>query len=147
MMAAKMRCGLEMIRSLAPLLLVALLMTSCATSRTPITALPRFSEEAQADIIIRYYSDDTSYVLKPVTTDGPFLTILKKDEVFALAKQQPGRQLAVVALIHYDAESQSDAVKLDWTTLLTEAGYQRIVFLRARNSMKMNGLYVLANGG
>jgi hypothetical protein len=147
MMAAKMRCGLEMIRSLAPLLLVALLMTSCATSRTPITALPRFNEEAQADIIIRYYSDDTSYVLKPVTTDGPFLTILKKDEVLALAKQQPGRQLAVVALIHYDAESQSDAVKLDWTTLLTEAGYQRIVFLRARNSMKMNGLYVLANGG
>jgi hypothetical protein len=136
-----------MIRISAPLLLVALLMTSCATSRTPITALPRFNEEAQADIIIRYYSDDTSYVLKPVTTDGPFLTILKKDEVLALAKQQPGRQLAVVALIHYDAESQSDAVKLDWTTLLTEAGYQRIVFLRARNSMKMNGLYVLANGG
>jgi hypothetical protein len=136
-----------MIRISAPLLLAALLMTSCATSRTPITALPRFSEEAQADLIIRYYSDDTSYVLKPVTTEGPFLTILKKDAVLALAKQQPGRQLAVVALIHYDAESQSEAVKLDWTTLLTEAGYQRVVFLRARNSMKMNGLPVLASGG
>jgi hypothetical protein len=122
-------------------------MTSCATSRTPITALPRFSEEAQADLVIRYYSDDTSYVLKPAMAEGPFLTILKKDQVLALAKQQPNRQLAVVALIHYGAESQADAVKHDWTNLLTEAGYRRIVFLRASNGMKVNGLPVLANGG
>ena len=136
-----------MIRISAPLLLVVLLLTSCATPRNPIAALPRFSEEDQADLIIRYYSDDTSYVLKPVTTEGPFLTIFKKDAVLALAKQQPGRQLAVVALIHYGTESQADAVKHDWTNLLTEAGYRRIVFLRARNSMKVNGLPVLASGG
>src|ERR1035437_10632665 len=135
-----------MIRILAPLLLVALL-TSCSTPRALNSAGPRFSEEAQADLIIRYYSDDTSYVLKPTTTEGAFLTILKKDAVLALAKRQPGRQLAVVALIHYGTESESAAVQQDWTSLLTEAGYQRIVFLRARNSMKMNGLPVLANGG
>ena len=136
-----------MIKSLAPLLLVVLLLTSCATSRNPIAALPRFGEEDQADLIIRYYSDDTSYVLKPTMTEGPFLTILKKDAVLALAKQQPGRQLAVVALIHYGNESESDAVKHNWASLLTEAGYRRVVFLRARNSMKMNGLPVLASGG
>jgi hypothetical protein len=136
-----------MIRISAPLLLMVLLLTSCATHRRSTASLPRFSEEEQANLIIRYYSDDTSYVLKPATTEGPFLTILRKDAVLALAKQQPGRQLAVVALIHYGAESQADAVKHDWTNLLTEAGYQRIVFLRARNSMKMNGLPVLAGGG
>ena len=136
-----------MIRILAPLSLAVLLLTSCATPQDPMAALPRFNEADQADLIIRYYSDDTSYVLKPATMEGPFLTILRKDAVLALAKQQPGRQLAVVALIHYTAESQADAVKHDWTNLLTEAGYQRIVFLRARNSMKMNGLPVLANGG
>ena len=146
-MAGKLRSSWVMIRTLAPLSLVMLMLTSCATSRNPIAALPRFSEEAQADLIIRYYSDDTSYVLKPVTTEGPFLTIFKKDAVLALAKQQPGRQLAVVALIHYGTESQADAVKHDWTNLLTEAGYRRIVFLRARNSMKVNGLPVLASGG
>jgi hypothetical protein len=106
-----------------------------------------FSEEAQADLIIRYYSDDTSYVLKPAAAEGSFLSIFKKEAVLALAKQQPSRQLAVVALIHYAGESQAAAVKQDWTTLLTEAGYRRVVFLRARNSMKMNGLPVLANGG
>ena len=59
-----------MIRISAPLLLVVLLLTSCATSRNPTAALPRFNEAEQADFIIRYYSDDTSYVLKPATTEG-----------------------------------------------------------------------------
>ena len=136
-----------MIRFLAPLLLVALLLTSCSTPRALNSAGPRFSEEEQADVIIRYYSDDTSYVLKPATTDGPFLTILKKDAVLDLAKQQPGRQLAVVVLIHYISESQDKAVKQDWTSCLTKTGYKRIVFLRGLNSMKVNGLAVLANEG
>ena len=135
-----------MIRILAPLLLVALL-TSCSTPRALNSAGPRFSEEEQADVIIRYYSDETSYVLKPTTTEGPFLTILKKDAVLDLAKQQPGRQLAVVVLIRYMNESQDKAVKQDWTSLLTKTGYKRIVFLRGLNSMKVNGLAVLANEG
>ena len=85
--------------------------------------------------------------LRRSTTEGAFMTILKKDAVLALAKQQPGRQLAVVAMIRYGTDGQDEEVKHDWTTLLTEVGYRRIVFLRARNSMKMNGLPVLANGG
>jgi type IV pilus biogenesis protein CpaD/CtpE len=129
-------------------LLVALLFTSCALHPpSQFSALPRFNEAEQADVIIRYYSDDTSYLLKPAATEGAFMTILKKDAVLALAKQQPSRELAVVALIHYASDTQAQEVKHDWTSLLTEAGYRRIVFLHARNSMKVNGLPVLANGG
>jgi hypothetical protein len=135
-----------MIRTSIPLLLVMLLMTSCATSPSPRAALPRFEEEAQADLIVRYYSDDTSYVLKPVKTDGPFLTILNKDAVFDLAKQQPGRELAVVVLIHYTLDSEAEKVKHAWTSLLTEAGYRRVVFLHALNSMQVTGLLVLSGG-
>jgi hypothetical protein len=132
----------------ASLSLVALLFTSCATQRlASLPAVPRFSEQEQADVIIRYYSDDTSYVLKPSSTEGPFLSIFKKDAVVALAKQQPGRQLAVVVLIHYVDEEVAEAVKRDWTKLLTETGYHRVVFLRAINSMRVNGLAVLAGGG
>jgi hypothetical protein len=112
-----------------------------------MAALPRFGEEEQANFIIRYYSDDTSYVLKPAKTEGRFLTVLNKDAVVALAKEQPRRQLAVVVMIHYGVETQADAVKHDWTSLLSEAGYQRVVFLRAFNGMKVNGLPVLASGG
>jgi hypothetical protein len=136
-----------MIRTSTPLLLVLLWLTSCATSRDPVAGLPRFSEEDQANLIIRYYCDDTSYVLKPTARDGPFLTVLKKDAVVALAKQQPDRQLAVVVLIHYKSGSQADAVKHDWTNLLTEAGYRRVVFLHASTSMKVNGLPVLTSRG
>lgn len=129
-----------------PLLLAMLLMTSCATPRPPEAALPRFNEQDQADLIVRYYSDETSYVLKPKKTDGPFLTIHDKNAVLDLAKQQPGRQLAVVVLIHYVIESDAERVKHDWTTLLTQAGYRRVVFLRALNSMEVTGLPVLAGG-
>ena len=124
-----------------------LLLTSCATSRHPWAALPRFHEQEEANLIVRYYSDDTSYVLKPQTTDGPFLTVLKKDAVVEVAKQQPGRQLAVVILIHYGADIQAEAVKQNWKNLLAAAGYQRVVFLRALTGMQVKGLPVLTNGG
>src|ERR1035438_2094101 len=136
-----------MIKIPARVCVTVLLLPSCAPPRHPMAALPRFNEAEQADLIIRYYSDDTSYVLKPSMTDGPFLTILKKDAVLAMAKQQPGRQLAVVLLIHYTDEGKAEAVKKDWTSLLTQTGYRRVVFLRALNSMQVNGLPVLANGG
>ena len=136
-----------MIKASAPLLLVMFLLTSCATSRSPDAALPRFQEQDQANFIVRYYSDDTSYVLKPQTTEGAFLTILKKDAVLEMARQQPGRDLAVVLLIHYGADSMAEDVKRDWRSSLAGAGYQRVVFLRAANGMQVNGLPVLGNGG
>jgi hypothetical protein len=136
-----------MIRTSTSLLLAVLWLTACATPRNPVAGLPRFSEEDRANLIIRYYCDDTSYVLKPETRDGPFLTVLKKDAVLALAKQQPDRQMAVVVLIHYKAGSQAEAVKQDWTNLLSGAGYRRIVFLHASTGMSVNGLPVLASRG
>ena len=57
--------------------------------------------------MVRYYTDDTSYVLKPAKTNGPFLSVLSRDAVLDVAKQQPVRQLAVVILITTSAESRS----------------------------------------
>ena len=136
-----------MMKISAPLLLIVLLLTSCASHRPGWAALPRFHEQDQANLIVRYYSDDTSYVLKPQRNDGPFLTILNKDAVLDVAKQQPGRQLAVVILIHYATENEAGRVQNNWKNLLAGAGYQRVVFLRALNSMQVNGLPVLASGG
>jgi hypothetical protein len=131
-----------MIRVSASLLLVLLLATACSTSR-----MGRFNEQEQANLVVRYYTDDTSYVLKPAKTDGTFLAILNKDAVLDVAKQQPGRELAVVILIHYRAQSEGDSVRQNWVKLLKEVGYQRVVFLRASGSMQINGLPVLAGGG
>jgi len=131
-----------MLKTVVSLLFVLLLATACSTPRTA-----RFSEEEKANLIVRYYSESTSYVLKPAMTEGPFLSILNQDAVLAVAKQQPGRQLAVVVLIHYHAESEAELVKHNWTTKLTQLGYQRVVFLHGRNGMQVKGLPILVNGG
>ena len=134
-----------MMKFSASLLFLVFLVTACSTPRTARTV--RFNEQDNANLIVRYYTDDTSYVLKPATTEGPFLSILRKDAVLGVAKQQPGRDLAVVILIRYADERQDATVRNQWTDLLTEAGYQRVVFLRGLGGMKVNGLPILAKGG
>lgn len=134
-----------MIKVSASLLLLVLLAGACST--TPTAPIVQFDEQDQANLIVRYYTDDTSYVVKPAKRDGPFLSILKKDAVLDFARQQPGRELAVVILINYRDDGQDAAVKHDWSSLLTEAGYQRVVFLRSLGGAKVNGLPVVAKGG
>ena len=132
-----------MIRISGSLLLVLLLATACSTPGTP--HLGRFKQEEQADLVVRYYTDDNSYVLKPATRNGQFLEVLNKDAVLEVAKQQPGRELAVLILIHYTAPSEANAVEQNWAKLLKGVGYQRVVFLRASSNMKINGLPILAS--
>jgi hypothetical protein len=131
-----------MLKVSALLLLVLFVATACSTPQ-----IARFSEQDQADLIVRYYSDDTSYVLKPSKKEGPFLSILSRDAVLDVAKQQPGHRLAVVILISYSAESEAETVKRAWMTKLTQVGYQRVVFLHGLNGMQVNGLPILANAG
>jgi hypothetical protein len=130
-----------MIKVSASLLFVLLLATACSTPRT--APVVRFHEQDKASLIVRYYTDETSYVLKPATTEGPFLSVLKQDAVLDVAKQQPDRELAVVILIHYGCQSEVEAVRHKWTNLLTGLGYERVVFLGASGSMQVNGLPVL----
>lgn len=125
------------------MLVLAVLTISCSAPRSAQTS--RFEGQEQASLIVRYYTDDTSYLLKPEAKEGPFLSILNKSDVLEVAKRQAGRDLAVVVLIHYGAESEARAVKSKWQNLLTEAGYQRVVFLRGRNGMRVNGLAVLSS--
>lgn len=134
-----------MIKVSASLLFVVLLASACSTPQT--SPVVRFNEQDQANLIFRYYTDDTSYVLKPQQTDGPFLSVLRRDDVLDVAKQLPGRELAVVILVHYACPSEADAVKNKWTGLLTKLGYQRVVFLHGSGGMQVNGLPVLAQGG
>jgi hypothetical protein len=129
-----------MIKLLASLLSLLLLTTSCSTSR-----VVRFNEQERANLVVRYYTDDTSYLLKPVKMNGSFLAVLNKDAILDLAKQQPSRDLAVVILVHYVTAGETEAVKHDWVKRLNEVGYQRVVFLRASGDMRIDGLPVMAS--
>jgi hypothetical protein len=55
--------------------------------------------------------------------------------------------LAVVVMIDRGSEREVEFVRQKWEGLLTEAGYQRVVFLRASKGMDIKGLPVLAYGG
>jgi hypothetical protein len=132
-----------MIRLSVLLLVLGLLATSCSTPR--FSSETRFYEQDQASLIVRYYTDDTSYVLKPQARDGQFLTVLNKEAIVELARQQTQRDLAVIVLIHYGSETQADSVKRKWRESLATAGYQRVVFLRGRNGMSVNGLPIVAS--
>ena len=119
-----------------------LLATSCSTPG-PGAKAARFTEEESADFVARYYSDGTSYVLRPALKEGSYQTICDRAHVLALAGQQPRRDLAVVVLIHYPGPSTEGPVKLAWVNDLKGLGYQRVVFLRGGNRMQVNGLPVL----
>jgi hypothetical protein len=119
------------------------LLTSCSTPTQAGKAL-RFTEAETADFIARYYSDDTSYLLKPATMEGPYRSICDRTQLLKLAGQQPGRALAVIVMIHYVSAQQEDTTKLAWMNDLKRLGYKRIVFLRGGNRMQVNGLPMLA---
>jgi hypothetical protein len=131
-----------MMKVSASLLFVVLLATACSTPQA--SRVVRFHEQDQANLIVRYYSDETSYVLKPQKKDGVFLSILRRDDVLDLAKQLQGRELAVVILVHYPCQTEADAVKSKWSALLTGLGYQRIVFLGGYGGKQVDGLPILA---
>ena len=131
-----------MTKSSAFLFLGMLLFTSCSTSRPAAVTVQRFNEENNADIVIRYYSDEVNRVLKPLQMEGPFLSTFDKGSVLDLAKQQSGRELAVVILLQFNSSKE---VKQNWMKMLAGIGYKRIVFLRAENNLKINGLPVLDN--
>ena len=117
-------------------------LTSCSTQGPLAKAEPKFHGTMDADIVIRYYTDDVNRVLKPLQMEGPFLTTFGKEAVLDLAKQQTGRDLAVVILLQFNC---SDRVKQDWLSPLTQMGYKRVVFLRAENGRKVEGLPILEN--
>jgi hypothetical protein len=124
------------------LLLGLALLSSCSTS-TPVASQPRFTEADAADFIAKYYSDQTSYVLKPVTMGGSYQTICDLPLLLKLARQQPGRGMAVIVLVHYVTAGSEEPVRLALANELTGLGYRRIVFLRGGNGMQVNGLPVL----
>jgi hypothetical protein len=134
-------CPRVMIRVSASLLLVLLIATACSIS--PTCRLGRFHQQNHANLVVRYYSDDTSYLLKPTVTNGPFLAVLDKRAVLDVARQQPRRELAAVILVHYKAACEGQAVQQDWAGRLRALGYQRIVFLSAPSNMQINGLPIL----
>jgi hypothetical protein len=93
------------------------------------------SEVTQSDFIVHYWDDRTSYTLKPRGTEAMgghgFYAICQRTDVLKQAAARPGRELAIVLLIHYQSPASEQPVKLAWARDLQSLGYKRIMFCRA----------------
>ena len=70
---------------------------SCASSGS--RAGRKFKDTASADLVIRYSSDQTIFVVKPDSRNGLFYRIFNRDEICALDATRTGpRDLAVVVI-------------------------------------------------
>ena len=128
-------------KSASFLLLGVILLMSCRAVPTKSEiGEAKFGEENRADIVVRFYTDQVCRVLKPLKTEGPFLSTYDKGRACAVANEQSGRGLAVVILVRLNA---SEEVKRWWFDRLGELGYKRVVFLQAKEGLQVNGLPIL----
>ncbi len=96
----------------------------------------RFVEEEQSDFIVKYFSDQLSYILKPRKLvqigEYRFQAPCDRELVLKEAAQQAQvhRDLAVVVLTHYSNAESAEAAMSGWTNDLRALRYKRLVFLR-----------------
>ncbi len=118
------------------------LFAGCSTSQRA-ASLPLFKDDGSANIIIRYYSDSTSTMLKPEKHEGNFNTLLTINDVMEIARQVPGRDLAVVVLNTFHTKADEQVMMRRWQDSLAALGYHHTVFLRGNRNQGVNGLPVL----
>ena len=119
------------------------LFVSCVGPQAGGPELPRFTGAANADLIVRYFSDQVSHVEKPLTMEGPFFTACERPDVLKLAAGQPRHDLAVIVLIRYFSSTEENRVKLGWAQDLKQLGYHSVVFLLAGHPNQIEGLPIL----
>jgi hypothetical protein len=131
-----------MLRSLCLGVALVGLFAGCATSRQGMFT-SRFESEASADVIIRYYTDATSSMLKPTQMEGEFQSLLSRGEVLERMRKVPGRDLAAIILVNYHSRPGEEFVMREWQKQLSELGFRQTVFLRGKENAKVNGMTIV----
>jgi hypothetical protein len=150
--------------SLAPVS-VLLFATACATTDTATThttaanaaaakpyiingvddsrCLP-FHDAKSANLVLEYYRPDTIYMKRPDAHEGNFLTIFTRDNITTEVEHRvTQRDTAAIVLGYMYSPEQEAAIFKEWESVMKGCGFQRVVFLRANRSGKIEGLPVL----
>jgi len=133
-----------MMKWISSIVLTLGVVTGCTTSR-PAAQVSRFQNEPNASVVIRYYSDATSFMLKPEKLEGSFRSLLDKSQILKIAKDEPARDMAVVIIGIFETKQEEDHVMRAWMRPLKQLGFQRTVFLRAGRHMEVQGLPIIDN--
>ena len=122
-----------------------LLVVSCAHVSETTTSTPqRFRDGDTADLVLRFYSWDSIYVMRPDSREDGFLPLFSRASISQqLDRPDIKRDLVVVVLGYlYSRDQQADILR-DWKSLLDERGFRRVVFLRGTGHKTIDGLPVL----
>ena len=123
-----------------------LLLTGCETAKPQPIAdnRPRFYENAQADVILKFNRWDTIHLLRPESREGGFLPILTRTDIDAeLKTQRVNHDLAVVVLGFLFPLSLEAQYASEWDALLSAQGFKRVVVLRIGARRDTDGLLVV----
>jgi hypothetical protein len=128
------------------LILGALLMSSCI-STSPQTATPperHFHEASTANVIISFPGWNSISITRPQMAQDGFMNFYDRAQIGPLLRRIPAeRELAVIVCgFAYSAEQETDQQKI-WSSLLADAGFRRVVFVRADSPSQINGAVIV----
>lgn len=120
-------------------------VTSCVhVTRSTATREQRFQEADAADLVLRFYSWDSIYVIKPDSRESGFMPLFNRASVGEqLDRPQTKRDLVVVIIGNNYSSAQQEEVLRDWKTLLDVRGFRRAVFLSGTGHKSIDGLPIL----
>lgn len=84
-------------------------------------------------------------MLKPEKLEGSFRSLLSKEQVLEIARQNQGRDLAVVVIGIYPTKAEEDLVMQGWLEPLKAMGYRQTLFLRGGRELEVKGLPIVQN--
>jgi hypothetical protein len=108
-------------------------LCSCS-SPTPISAdsRARFHDSSSANVILRYYTAERVYLIKPeYREDGYLIDLTPTTLAPAFDRLQVQRNLAVVVLGWSYTDAQLESMAADWKIVLQNLGFKRVVSVRA----------------
>lgn len=103
-----------------------------------------FRDARQADFIVLYSQDSTSYIYKPLRREGGFFSIFDRSQVLAeAASPQISRGCAVVVLDSISSPRFRQQVMDGWCRDFKQLAFQRVVFLGGIHGDRIEGRPVL----
>lgn len=127
----------------AAFMFVLLAVCGCQTTSSR-PAVERFTEAPFVDVVLRFAAWDCIFVTEPNLRQDGFQRVFSRADVAeVVAGATKGRGLAVVVFnATQQGESQAGAIA-DWTMLLKQIGFERVVILGAGVDSRIQGSEIL----
>ena len=118
-----------------------LLLSACTSTHV---AHQRFHEQSKADLAVHFVSWQAITVTKPRPIEKEFVTYCTRTDVEKHLGQIASQHHLAVVVFHFrlPPEQRTEEQKT-WSAIFTNLGFERVVFLQAKESSRLNGMEIL----